>query len=182
MEVQVTYGDHELIFVADGYYALRVLIKVTDTGIECVSAEYGEFNEATKEFTKVGDASCNACTTRENGVCISGFTITGYLKEKEVAPPPEEKPRALEEWIQMKGGPSAITSSDVYEIIDAYLGLIDLGFTVTSSDVYTVIDCYLGLITALSPSLSARLAEELEQVSGKKLIDKILDDLRKVRW
>jgi hypothetical protein len=98
MEVEVTYGEHEIIFTADGYYALRVFVRVDTGGIECISAEYGEFDEATKEFTKVGDASCNACATRENGVCISGFSITGYLKEK-VAPPVT----TICEWIESIG-------------------------------------------------------------------------------
>jgi len=176
METEVTLGQHEIIFVADGYYALKVIVNVKADGIECISAEYGEFNEVTKTFTKKGSASCNACTTRENGVCITDFTIHGYLKKKEevVTPPPTEI-TSFEDWVRSKGGCVAIKYTDILELVRGYMGTIDLGFTVTFTNVITAVRCYMGTIT----SLSSRLAKELEQISSKSLISKILEDLEK---
>jgi len=179
MEVEVTMGEHELIFVADGYHALKVNINVTTTGVECLSAEYGEFDETTKEFTKKGDASCDACATKENGVCITNFDIHGYLKpvEEVVTPPPEEI-TSFEEWLESKGGCSAIGILDILELVDGYIGRKDLGFDVTITNILTAVDCYIGRITSLSRATALRLAKELEQVSGKSLINRILEDLR----
>ena len=185
MEVQVEVGQHEIVFVANGYYALRVLVDVSGSGITCKKAEYGEYDPTSKKFTKIGDASCDVCATKENGVCITDFTIHGYLKAKEEVtpptPPPPPKPSSFEEWVKSKGGCTAIALTHITELIDGYLGFIDIGFTVSLSNIATAIDCYLGLITSLTPQIVRRLSEDLEKVESerKSLIERILDDLRK---
>jgi len=47
-------------------------------------------------------------------------------------------------WIQGKGGPSAIGSYDITQLILAYIGIKDLGFEVTSAQIAGVIMYYIG--------------------------------------
>ena len=105
LQVSVAPGQHEIILVANGYYALKVTVNVTDSGISCISAEYGTYEESTGTFTKVGEASCDACSTKENGVCISGFTIEAYLKAKEEVTPPPPTPTGYTicNWVNSAG-------------------------------------------------------------------------------
>jgi len=167
VEVEVEVGDHELIFTAEGYYALKVLISVDYTGITCSSAEYGEYDPSSGEWTKVGDMTCDeACD-------IFNLSIHCYLKER-VAPPPGVI-TSFEDWVESKGGCEAIKVSDILELREAYFGFIDIGFTVLVEYIATARECYLGLRT----SLSLKLAKELEQTSRKNLISRILEDLTK---
>jgi len=169
MQIEISPGEHEIIFQpvdTDNYYALRVKVNVTESSITCTLAEYGTYDPATKKWTKVGDSSCNACATEENGVCISDFNIHGYLKPIEVPPPPPTPD--FDTWLQNKGGCTAISFADILEIIDGYKGVTDIGFTVSFTNILTTIDCYKGVITSLSGKTTSR-----------RSIDEILNSLRK---
>jgi len=187
MDVTVTIGEHELIAITDNYYALRVVINVTTTKAECISAEYGTFDEDTKEFTKVGDASCDACLTKENGVCITDLSIHGYLKEVEVAPPPPD----LCKWIKDLGGPDALTWDNCLNVLWQYVG-VDKGlpFTPTWDQALGILWYYVGEIkmgdsktgctfATLGESLVKRLISETSKLGEGKLIEKIIRDLEK---
>ena len=203
MEVEVTMGEHELIFVADGYHALKVNINVTTTGVECLSAEYGEFNETTKEFTKKGDASCDACATKENGVCITNFDIHGYLKPvEEEAPPPSEF--TICDWVN-SAGKGNLTPEFYRALFYKYVGWDDLaesqrqaipedirpprfpdsiearfyrGVFYYYAGWYDMGDAQIGCNWG-SLSLAMMLSKELSQVQRISLIEKIMDDLRR---
>jgi len=207
MEVEVTMGEHELIFVADGYYALKVNINVTSSGVECLSAEYGEFDETTKEFTKKGDASCDACATKENGVCITNFDIHGYLKPvEEEAPPPTGYTTC--DWVN-SAGKGNLVWAHVLALLYKYQGLDSLAESQRSSipddvrppqfpdtvewkdvlgtlyyyqTLYSLGDAQIGCGWA-SLSLAMRLSRELLQIQQsriqhKSLIEKILNELK----
>lgn len=59
----------------------------------------------------------------------------------------------FDDWVNNKGGTSAIELADVLEITDAYLGLTDIGFVVTLANVHTTLDYYLmpDYLTPISP-------------------------------
>ena len=208
MEVEVTMGEHELIFVADGYHALKVNINVTTTGVECLSAEYGEFNETTKEFTKKGDASCDACATKENGVCITNFDIHGYLKpvEEVVTPPPAGYTTC--DWVN-SAGKGNLTTPFYLALYYKFLGLdtqaenqrlsipenirpSQFPDTIETKDYLGTYYYFLGLYTQgdaqigcgwASLSLAMRLSRELSQIQQSRiqhrsLIEKILNELK----
>ena len=81
------------------------------------------------------------CGSVAPGLLVSGRNVTGYLKIIS------EKPTNITEWVASKGGSAGLLNNyqAVAEIIDAYLGIVDAGFTVTGADVATVIDYVLGL-------------------------------------
>ena len=69
---ELDLGDWEVTWTLSGYGTLVSSIRVTDTGVTCLSVTAGACNSATPP-----------------GVTISAFTVTGYLKSA-VAPPAGE--------------------------------------------------------------------------------------------
>ena len=59
--------------------------------------------------------------------------------------PTAAPPVGFDDWVAKKGGKNAITGGNISELLDAYIGLEDVGFTVTGADVNKVADYYLGL-------------------------------------
>ncbi len=52
------------------------------------------------------------------------------------------------EWIISRGGWQAITAYDIMLLVDAYLGLINFGFTVRMQDINGAIAYYLGILSS----------------------------------
>ncbi len=52
------------------------------------------------------------------------------------------------EWIQYKGGWDAIATYDIMLLVDAYLNLVNLEFTVRMQDINGCIAYYLGLLNS----------------------------------
>jgi len=50
------------------------------------------------------------------------------------------------EWIQYKGGWNEIAAYDIMTLVDAYLGLINIGYTVRMQDINGCVAYYLGLL------------------------------------
>ena len=204
LQVGVSPGQHEIVLVADEYYALKVKINVTDSGVSCISAEYGTYEESTGTFTKVGDASCNACYSKENGVCISGFNISAYLKEKEGPQPPPPTGYTICDWVN-SAGKGNLVWSHVLALYYKYRGWDNLAEsqrttipedirpsqfpdTILWSDIlgayyyyrewYSLGDAQIGCgWSALS--LSAPTQKAVSQTRHKSLIEKILNNLKR---
>jgi len=83
------------------------------------------------------------------GVSISGSVVTGYLVPvTTITPTPTPVPVAsYTAWVTSHGGASGLKSNlvSVGNIIDGYIGIVNLGFTVTLGNVGTTIDYYLGI-------------------------------------
>ncbi|MCW3140599.1 MAG: hypothetical protein N2V72_00240 [Methanophagales archaeon] len=120
-DIELTLGEHTVKWSKTGYEDLIAKINVTDTGVSCVSVD-------------VPGGACGSSTPP--GVVISDFTVTGYLKEII---------KNFDSWVTSKGGKDSIKYADVLEIGDAYLGIVDIGFTPTYDNVLTAGDYYLGL-------------------------------------
>jgi len=207
IEVSVSPGQHEIVLVADGYYALKVKINVTDSGVSCLSAEYGTYEESTGTFTKVGDASCDACYSKENGVCISGFTIDAYLKAKEgptPTPTPSPAGYTICDWVN-SAGKGNLVWSHVLALYYKYQELDSLAESQRTSipsnkrpsqfpdsiswkdvlgtyyyyqELYSLGDAQIGCgWSALSLSTQPKLS--MSQTRHKSLIEKILNNLKR---
>lgn len=50
-------------------------------------------------------------------------------------------------WITTNGGMSSINIPNIFVLVDAYLGLRNIGFTPTIPQIFSCVDYYLGLIT-----------------------------------
>lgn len=117
--VNLSPGDHTIIWSLDGYETITAVINVSTEGVlSCVSTVAG---------------------TCADLVSIVGSTITGLLQSTT--------PASFNDWIISKGGYSEITGnlSLMGEFIDGYFGLTNLGFTPTLLDMGTFVDHYFGV-------------------------------------
>ena len=192
-------GDYEVTWTLSGRDTLITSIRVTDTGVTCLSVTAGACNSATPP-----------------GVTISTFTVTGYLKPSGVAPPTEgyltvntspagasvtvdgvscgttpvtactlstgaktvtitksgyntvtrsvtisagatsnlgtitltptgAPPTGFDDWVDGKGGKDVIKGGDISELVDAFTGIGDVGFTVTGGNINKATDYYTGI-------------------------------------
>ena len=131
--VDLVPGDHTVKFTLAGYNTLNATINVSSTGIvTCVSV--------------TGGACGGSALPR---VAISGSTVTGYLVSVTTpTPTPTPVPvTTYTAWVISIGGSLAIQGNlvAVGSIIDGYIGITYLGFTVTLGNVGTTIDYYLGI-------------------------------------
>jgi hypothetical protein len=137
VEVEAEIGTHTITWTLEGYETLKATVDVTDKEAICLNV----FSD-----TKTGTCYGALETPKAPGVKkTASFTLFGYLSPVTITPP--AKFTSYEEWLGAKGGAKGIyrNSGAVLEIIDAYLGFIDLGFTVTSTHVFKTVDYYLGI-------------------------------------
>lgn len=131
--VDLTAGDHTIKWTLSGYSQLTAVINVSSTGaVTCKSVTGG---------------SCGS--SYPPGVVISGSTVTGYLASGATptpTPTPTPSP-GYSNWVASMGGIAGIKGNliAVGNIIDGYIGIVNLGFTVTLGNVGTTLDYYLGI-------------------------------------
>lgn len=112
----LTPGDHTIEWSLDGYQPLTATINVSSTGVlSCISV--------------IG----NTCADL---ISIVGSTITGMLKEIVVPVV------GVCSWILEKGGWEQVATFDIMELVQGYLLLKDLGFTVTTAHIMGTIAYY----------------------------------------
>ncbi len=127
--VDLTPGDHTIKWTLSGYSQLVAVINISSTGlVACKSVTGG---------------SCSLSTPP--GLIVSGSTVTGFLKSAGTPTPVPVINYSA--WVTSMGGASGIKSNliAVGRIIDGYIGIASLGFTVTLGNVGTTIDYYLGI-------------------------------------
>jgi len=120
-------GTYQVTWVLSGYNELKATMKINPSGeISCVTVDTG---------------LCGGSGTPR--VSVAGNVVTGYLKQTGIIPPPVNNFYA---WVDSKGSKAGLLSnlSALLEICDAYLGFVQIGFTVTLSDLLTTCDYYLG--------------------------------------
>lgn len=121
---QLFPGDHTITWSLPEYGTITAKININLQGMAtCI---------------EVTNGTCD--TSNPPGVIAWGNTVEAYLSKLTAT-------TDFEIWVQSKGGPTGIHQniSAVEEILDAYLGTVNLGFSVTVSNVYIVIDYYLGV-------------------------------------
>ncbi len=114
-----------------GYSQLTTVINVSSTGVvTCKSVTGG---------------SCGSSIPP--GVIVSGGAVTGYLLSGVTPTPTPIPPTTYTAWVTSMGGTAGIKGNLVAmgNIIDGYIGIASLGFTVTLGNVGTTIDYYLGI-------------------------------------
>jgi hypothetical protein len=125
--VDLTAGEHTVKWTLSGYSQLIAVINVSSAGaVTCKSVTGG---------------SCGSSTPP--GVVVSGSTVTGYLLSGATPTPTP----GYNSWVASMGGATGIKGNliAVGNIIDGYIGIASLGFTVTLGNVGTTIDYYLGI-------------------------------------
>lgn len=127
--VDLIPGDHTIKWALNGYSQLIAVINVSSSGsVTCKSVTGG---------------TCGSSVSP--GVLVSGSTVTGYLLSS-VTPTPVPV-SSYTAWVSSKGGAAGLKGNliAIGNIIDGYIGIVNLGFTVTLGNVGTTIDYYLGI-------------------------------------
>lgn len=122
--VKLSPGKHAVTWTLENHNQITAEINIDNDGnCECLSAV---------------DANCD--TSNPPGVIAWKNKVEAYLL-KTIAE------TDFELWIQNNGGTAGIYNniSMVEEILDAYIGSINIGFAVTPNNVYAVVDYYLGV-------------------------------------
>lgn len=129
--VDLVAGDHTIKWTLSGYSQLAVVINVSTTGaVMCKSV--------------TGDP-CGSSSPP--GVVVSGSTVTGYLLSGATPTPTPTPTPGYSNWLTSMGGVAGIKGNliAVGNIIDGYIGIANLGFTVTLGNIGTTLDYYLGI-------------------------------------
>ena len=112
--VTLTPGDHIIEWSLEGYDTITAKINISTEGIaSCI------------------DVITHAC---EDVISIAGLAITGILKSISADP--------VCTWINGVSGWQALATFDIMELIEGYLEIKDLGFTVTSAHIMGSIAYY----------------------------------------
>ena len=113
--VNLTPGNHTIEWSLEGYETIFATVDVSSTGImNCINVTAGTCAEL---------------------VSIVGNAVTGLLKQIAVTDP-------VCDWISGFGGWQALATFDIMALIEGYLGVTDLGFTVTSAHIMGAIAYY----------------------------------------
>jgi len=113
--VNLVPGDHTIEWAMDGYETLTAIINVSVTGIvSCISV----FTGICADF-----------------ISIVGTTVTGLLKLIIVTAP-------VCDWISSVDGWQELATIDIMNLIQGYLNIIDLGFTVSTAHIMGAIAYY----------------------------------------
>ncbi|MDD5614978.1 MAG: hypothetical protein PHH85_02115 [Candidatus Methanoperedens sp.] len=122
--LSLTEGVHTIRWTLAGYNTLEAQVSVSPTGaVTCLSVTGG---------------NCSSITPP--GIVVSGSTVTGYLKQAVAA--------GICGWVTDKGGATGLSVPEVLELVDAYLGIKNLGFTPTNQQIMGCVDYYLGFISS----------------------------------
>lgn len=123
---QLPEGAHTIKWAKEGYVNLIATISISSTGtISCISVSGG---------------TCGAGDPPN--VTISGSTVTGYL-QVSLTPVTE-----ICSYIDSKGGAAGISIPEIFELVDAYLNFVNIGFTPTIQEIIGTEDYYLGFISS----------------------------------
>jgi hypothetical protein len=159
--VDLSPGDHTVKWTLNGYIQLIAVINVSTGGIvSCKSVTGGACGSSTPPGVTIAG---NTITGYLKSTSTSTPTPTPTLTPTPTktptpttTPTPTKTPTPTgtptpasnyNTWINNMGGPTAIKSNliAVGNIIDGYVGIISLGFTVSLGNVGTTIDYYLGI-------------------------------------
>jgi len=122
-------GNNTITWSLDGYQTLTAIINVSPTGVAtCISVSGGICKD-------------NKAPT----VIVAGTTITGYLAPEQQETPTPEPVGGICDWINAKGGKTALGSFDISTLIMAYLGFENVGFQVNTDHINGCIMYYLGI-------------------------------------
>lgn len=128
--LQLTEGTHTIRWTLGGYQTLEAVISVSSTGfVTCVS---------------VTGTSCTATGVPKITISNSstqGATVTGYLVQGAGA-------ANICAWITNKGGAGDLSIAEIMELVDARLGIKDIGFTPTNQQIMGAVDYRLGFISS----------------------------------
>ncbi len=122
-------GSNTITWTLAGYQTLTAIIDVSPTGVAtCISVSGGICKD-----------------TKAPTVIVTGTTITGYLAPESSGTPTPKPTNGICDWINSKGGKSALGSFDISTLVMAYLGFENVGFQVTSAHISGCIMYYLGI-------------------------------------
>lgn len=90
------------------------------------------FSQATGSHTLKGDIT-DSCATPKTSSDQCTFNITAAT---------------ICTWITNNGGVSGITIPKIFNLVDAYIGVTNIGFIPTNQQIFGCVDYYLGFITS----------------------------------
>ena len=113
--INLTAGNHTIEWALNGYETITATINVSSTGIvSCISV--------------IGGMCTNLLSIVEN-------TVTGLLKQIIIAAP-------VCDWISSIGGWQELATFDIMQLIQGYLNLINMEFTVSTAHIMGAIAYY----------------------------------------
>ena len=122
-------GSNTITWTLAGYQTLSAVIDVSPAGVAtCVSVAGGLCKD-----------------TKTPTVMVAGTIITGYLAPESSGTPTPVPSSGICDWINSKGGKSALGSFDISTLVMAYLGAENVGFQVSSAHISGAIMYYLGI-------------------------------------
>jgi len=122
-------GNNTITWTLAGYETLTAVINVSSAGVAtCISVTGGLCKDS-----------------KAPTVIVAGTIITGYLAPLQSTTPTPGPSGGICDWINSKGGKSAIGSFDISTLVMAYLGFENVGFQVSSAHISGCIMYYLGI-------------------------------------